>query len=318
MSRPTAILLLAALAASDLRADIDEERRAMVNYFRDHSWSPLRAFARFDFPAGEPGSDPAATVGSGERAEVRLDAPGIAPEQLRVTVLRPESEKALYRFRLERLAPGGDVRVDGQPLPDDGAGATRIVPEETRIELGPFAVRPYVQADAGILILFDRRRTEGERFVPPVHFPVDPAWRFRLPLVRIPEPETIRLQTSLGRVKEYVRAGYFEIEPPPGSGAAARQKVKVFAYRPTFTPQKEEGLSVLFTDRTTGKESYAAGRYLDLKAPVDGLYTLDFNAAYNPLCAYTHVYNCPIPPRENALPIAVRAGEKDYPARPHP
>ena len=74
----------------------------------------------------------------------------------------------------------------------------------------------------------------------------------------------------------------------------------------------EELLTILFTDATTGKESYSTGRYLDLDAPVDGLYVIDFNRAYNPYCSYTDVYNCPIPPRENRLGVAIRAGEKRY------
>lgn len=331
-----AILVLFSLAAplaataadsrdTDPLARIEAERRAKEKYFRDHAWSPLRAFARHDFLPCGPGRDPAAIVGAAEGVEVQFDAPGIAPQQLRITVLRPEGDGAPFRFRLERLAPGGNVRVDGKPLPEEGPEAVRIVPEETPIEVGPFAIRPYVQAEAGILILFDSRRTEGTHFVAPAHFPVDPAWRFGVPLVRLPEPETVRIQTSLGRVKEYRRAGYFEIETPPGSdadsrdrdaGAGGSRKVRVYAYQPTFVQHKEEGLSVLFTDLTTGKESYSVGRYIDLAAPTDGLFTLDFNSAYNPLCAYTHVYNCPIPPRENTLPVAVRAGEKDYPGRP--
>lgn len=70
-----------------------------------------------------------------------------------------------------------------------------------------------------------------------------------------------------------------------------------------------------FTDATTGKESYHAGRYIDLKMEdiIDGKVVIDFNKAYNPYCAYvTGRYNCPIPPSENNLSIAIIAGEKDY------
>lgn len=70
-----------------------------------------------------------------------------------------------------------------------------------------------------------------------------------------------------------------------------------------------------FTDSTTGNETYDGGRYIDLstKDIHDDLLTLDFNKAYNPYCAYVSgKYNCPIPPKENALPVAIKAGEKAF------
>ena len=73
----------------------------------------------------------------------------------------------------------------------------------------------------------------------------------------------------------------------------------------------EEDFSLFFTDATTGKESYKVGRYLDAEPLPDGRYVLDFNRAYSPACAYSDHYNCPIPPRENRLDVAVRAGEMD-------
>jgi uncharacterized protein (DUF1684 family) len=69
-------------------------------------------------------------------------------------------------------------------------------------------------------------------------------------------------------------------------------------------------LSVMFTDLTTGTETYAAGRYLDLDKNPQGIYELDFNRAYNPYCYYNAAYECPYPPRENRLKIPIRAGEK--------
>jgi uncharacterized protein (DUF1684 family) len=70
-----------------------------------------------------------------------------------------------------------------------------------------------------------------------------------------------------------------------------------------------------FTDLTSGEESYAAGRYIDLSfSDVTGdKVVIDFNKSYNPYCAYVSgKYNCPIPPRENSLNIAILAGEKTY------
>ena len=120
------------------RTSIEAARRAKQNYFRDHPFSPLRAFARHDFLPFEPGREPTAIVGAGEGAEVRLDAPGIPPDLIRITVLNPQSAGGPYRFRLERRAPGGDIRLDGTALAEEGPEATTVVPEETKIEIGPF------------------------------------------------------------------------------------------------------------------------------------------------------------------------------------
>ncbi len=284
-----------------ISAQVEAERRAKNDYFRDHPWSPLRAFERFDFSARHPQP---AILGSADEVEVRLPEEAIAPRHLAIVVLRPEG--TARRFRVENLGPAGSVDIGGEPL-ERGArsGSVRIVPEETVIEIGPYAVRPYVQGGAGILILFDSRRSAPERFVPPRYFEVDPAFRFRAPLIRETETELLALQTSLGRTKDYRRVGHFELR-------IGDADFRVYAYQPAFVAPAEELLTILFTDATTGKETYGAGRYLDLEAPVDGLYSIDFNRAYNPYCSYTDVYNCPIPPRENRLAVAIRAGEKSY------
>ncbi len=69
-----------------------------------------------------------------------------------------------------------------------------------------------------------------------------------------------------------------------------------------------------FKDATTGKATYASGRYLDFKTGDirNGKLQIDFNKAYNPYCAFTDGYNCPIPPKENTLKLSVVAGEKKY------
>jgi len=72
-------------------------------------------------------------------------------------------------------------------------------------------------------------------------------------------------------------------------------------------------LFVPFADLTTGTETYPAGRYLDLHPTATGIYTIDFNKAYNPFCAYNNTYECPFPPAANRLKVAVTAGEKSPP-----
>jgi hypothetical protein len=78
----------------------------------------------------------------------------------------------------------------------------------------------------------------------------------------------------------------------------------------------DDRLWVPFRDATSGEETYGAGRYLDLEADThrtdDGRWILDFNEAYNPTCAYSDRYECPLPPTENWLDVRIEAGERAY------
>lgn len=79
---------------------------------------------------------------------------------------------------------------------------------------------------------------------------------------------------------------------------------------------KEEGfkdhLFLPFMDHTNGEDSYAGGRYIELKLPENDTITIDFNEAYNPYCAYNKRYSCPIVPMENYLKTYIKAGVKKY------
>ncbi len=78
--------------------------------------------------------------------------------------------------------------------------------------------------------------------------------------------------------------------------------------------QYRDYLFLPFTDSTNGNESYASGRYLELREGeiIDNIAWIDFNKAYNPYCAYVKYYSCPIPPAANYLKCNIRAGEKNY------
>jgi uncharacterized protein len=79
-------------------------------------------------------------------------------------------------------------------------------------------------------------------------------------------------------------------------------------------PGYEDYLFLPFKDFTNGIESYGGGRYMDFKTGdiKNGILLIDFNKAYNPYCAYSDGYSCPIPPEENHLQIEIRAGEKKF------
>ena len=74
----------------------------------------------------------------------------------------------------------------------------------------------------------------------------------------------------------------------------------------------EDYLFLPFSDLTCGKESYIGGRYVDMKIQKGKIWTIDFNKAYNPYCAYNYEYSCPIVPLENDLDIEILAGVKKF------
>ncbi len=143
----------------------------------------------------------------------------------------------------------------------------------------------------------DKRRVE----LPLNYFPPDPSYRVPAALTPDPRAQVIEMLTSTGQRRPTQVMGTLEF-----SLKGQPLKLRAFA---------EEGsngqrLFVPFTDETTGRETYAAGRYLDLDRTPTGIYVIDFNTAYNPYCAYNPTYDCPVPPKENRLPVAIRAGEK--------
>lgn len=89
--------------------------------------------------------------------------------------------------------------------------------------------------------------------------------------------------------------------------------IRLKAFRRADADSARSILLVPFRDATNGAETYAGGRYIEIELPLPAHPVLDFNRAMNPLCAYDASYACPIPPPENRLPLAIRAGEKFRP-----
>jgi uncharacterized protein (DUF1684 family) len=140
------------------------------------------------------------------------------------------------------------------------------------------------------------------------YYPPNPALRFKVKLNRYQIPQAVRIGTNTGEIRTGLRYGYFEFEV---DGRDCRLQV----YRLDDSPaQGAPYLFVPFRDATSGSETYAAGRYIDLRENTTGDYDLDFNRAYNPSCAYRSDFSCPIPPEENRLAVPIRAGERKYPS----
>lgn len=131
------------------------------------------------------------------------------------------------------------------------------------------------------------------------YFDPNLALRLTVPLLRA-EPEPLTMETSTGTQQRYQRIGtvQFTVEGQPAELALYE------------SPHGE--LFLPFRDATSGKESYGAGRYLEPIAVGEGEVLVDFNLAYNPYCAYSPDFSCPLPPIENWLKVPIRAGERTY------
>lgn len=136
--------------------------------------------------------------------------------------------------------------------------------------------------------------------VAPEWFPYDPTYRFVARLV--PDAADIPIGSTNDRERAAIRAGWLHFVV---GGVSCR----VMALRLKEPGVAQDALEVYFTDATSGRESYRM-RYLEVTTATDGTLVLDFNRAYNPACAYSPHYNCPIPPQENHLAVPIRAGER--------
>ena len=149
-------------------------------------------------------------------------------------------------------------------------------------------------------------------------FPIDVRFRVRAVLEHYADPETVTVMGTRGEARRHLRYGFFRLTLPDGDGGARAVRLNVYKFTPydaTRYALFRDHLSVWFTDETTGHETYAVGRYVDIgseQADPEYRYTIDFNKAYNPYCAYSSLYSCAIPREEDHLEVAVRAGEMRY------
>lgn len=144
----------------------------------------------------------------------------------------------------------------------------------------------------------DKRST----FPPLQYFPIDPSYRVPASLAVAQGNEVLQIPTSTGQRRDMRRIGTLRF-------MLLGKELTLTA----FVDASENDMRRLFVpfgDFTNGLETYQGGRYLDLERTASGAYDLDFNRAYHPFCVFNPQYECPIPPRENRLPVPIKAGER--------
>ncbi len=206
------------------------------------------------------------------------------------------------RVRFEP-APGVSVLLEDAPvtaaidLRDD---RETIVDELT---VGDVRLVIHVSGEKRSLRVRDPNGPLARGFLGFTWFPIDAQYRVTGRLVKDPQPKKLQVLNTYGDIDEYNTEGTVEF-----TLAGQTLRLRPFTTRPSR-------FYFVFRDASSGQETYETARFLYADLQDDGTTELDFNVAYNPPCAFNTYTTCPIPLRENRLPVKILAGEKAYPIR---
>jgi uncharacterized protein (DUF1684 family) len=201
-----------------------------------------------------------------------------------------------------RVSAGVTALLNGKPL---SSGVLRTDAEKggpDKVVVGSRAFVIIKRGDRRAVRMWDSSTEARKKFVGIECYPISTSWRVEARWAAYDPPKRIKIPSVIpDYLQDYDVPGVavFEIE-----GVACR-----------LEPVLEEGesdLFFIFGDRTNGRETYGAGRFLYAKPPEDGKVVLDFNKAYNPPCAFSPYATCPLPPPSNRLLIRIEAGEKAF------
>ena len=226
------------------------------------------------------------TLGSGKEAALTL--PAKAPA--RVGTLTWKEGKVYFL-----AAPGVVPTRNGQPF---RSGVLEPDTPASWLALGDLRLGVIARGDRMGLRVRDVHSEARQDFKGIPAFAPDPAWRLEARYEPFEKPKQVRIATVIGT--------------PMDAEIPGRVTFTLAGQTLTLEPVLEDGqFFFIFRDTTSGEETYPAGRFLYADLPRDGKVILDFNRAENPPCAFTLFATCPLAPPQNALPVAVKAGEKD-------
>jgi uncharacterized protein len=144
------------------------------------------------------------------------------------------------------------------------------------------------------------------KFEPIKYYQPTSEFIFKSKLYRNEKQDTIKIMGTRGEERKAIIEGYVLL-----NYKAKDYKLNIYK---SFGQQGQSYYSIWFTDKTTGKETYPVGRYIDFELNNDPefIYEIDFNRAYNPYCAYSDLFTCPIPTKDDYLDFEIKAGEKNF------
>lgn len=231
------------------------------------------------------------TLGSAEGSAVLLPK-RVSPPQLGTLTL--DGSKVMLS-----VEPGSALLLNDQPAPREAVLAADVTGKPDRLKLGDFTFNVIQRADRIGIRMYDPQCEERLAYKGLHWFPADPKWIVKALFVAYDPPKPGMITNVLGQKTPVNFPGYLVF--------------KVNGVECRLDAQDEEGGFFLnFQDKTSGKLTYPAGRFLDVPKPLDKIVLIDFNKATNPPCAYTGYATCPLPPEGNRLNVEIKAGEKRY------
>ena len=236
------------------------------------------------------------TIGSAEGNDIRL-----ATGPAKLGTLDSDGKTVTLTLAEGVDAKIGDGASRSAPLAADATGAP------TFVTFGSANFHVIERSGRLALRVKDAEAETRTQFKGLDYYPIDGAFRFQAKYVPHEAGKTIPIANIIGT-----------LDPMPNPGQVVFEKDGQ-EYRLEAVDEGDGQLFLIFADRTSGKETYGAGRFLYAAPPAPGTDTVvvDFNRAYNPPCVFTPHATCPLAPPENRLDLAVTAGEKRYRGEVH-
>lgn len=286
--RALILALTLAAAAADVspayKAEIDKYRKDRVTELTaPNGWLAVQGLFWLHDGANTAGSDPA--------SQIKL--PQRAPKKIGVFTLTAGA----VSFTAE---PGAGVTASGKPIV-----AVTLDPrkgEESAVTVSSVTLFAIKRGDKIGLRMLDPESDARKQFTSLTYFPLASDYHVHAKFVPYDEPKTVQVPNVLGQLVPMQSPGRVEFTILG----------RPYSLEPVYETSKHEDLFFIFKDLTSRTETYGAGRFLHTPLPKEGVVDLDFNRAYNPPCAFTDFATCPLPVKENQLPIRIPAGERRW------
>ncbi|WP_143393380.1 DUF1684 domain-containing protein [Fimbriiglobus ruber] len=282
--------LPATAADPEYTRDLQAWRDAQEKSLRaDNGWLTLAG--RFPLKVG------ANTFGTGSDNDVVFppELQGVGPDRLGTLHVDAVSKRVALK-----LAAGVTMVAGGKEFTGERVLGTDIDTDKRDwVGIGRLRMHIIVRGGRYIVRLADNESAVRKNFAGRVWYPANERFKVEATFRASPAGKTVRIVNVLGEPSDQPCPGYVEFKLD-----GETQTLDAIA--------EGEGLFIVFRDRTAGETSYKASRFLTVeKMPKpDAKFTLDFNRAYNPPCAFSEFTTCPLPPKQNILKIRVEAGEK--------